>query len=140
MSKQVYYGTIKDIPEVRHTEKDQVVTNLHKRIIVEGRLEVLSHKGTDVVTQSKIILKMKREEKILDFLGEVPKEYIGKEVKLTTEYHEDGDVTEIKHYLSGKDIQNLEGAIKIRYVPQIGYFGKGQILFNEGIRGCLKRL
>lgn len=139
MGKNFYFGTIKKISEVKNIEKEKAITSFHGNMKVEGKLEVLSHEGTNVVTQSHIILETEEGEKPLDFLGYVPQEYVGERVRLTTEYSENKDIVEIKHELTGVNVPKLEGSLKVRYVPQIGYLGKGEMLFGHA-GGRMKRL
>jgi hypothetical protein len=141
MKEQSYSGRIKGIPETRYIEKEKAVTNFYGNMMVEGRWEVLDHdESIDIITQSKIVLETEGGEKILDFLGDVSDEYIGKEVTIKTSYDEKENVHEIKHSLSGEKVKSLEGSLKIRYIPQIGYLGKGQFLFGNSCGGRMKRL
>lgn len=134
--KHYYIGTLKHVYSPTKKEKKDILTNFSQgSMIIEGRLEVISHQNENSVTQTKVIVKTRKGEKELDFLGEVPMEYQGKTVRLSTGYNDDGVITKIKHTLSGEEIETIRGSLKLKYIPQMAFFGKGQIIFGHACGG-----
>jgi hypothetical protein len=142
MEEYTYSGKLKEILFVKNTDKESIRTNSqYGSMIVEGRLELISHQGKESVTQTRIVIGTNEGDKMLDFLGRVPKSYVGKRILVKTSYNSktnmEGGTIEFRHSITA-GTRHLNGVLKFNYVPEIGFFGKGEILFEKA-GGRMKR-